>query len=421
MNEYWETIKNFNSNIWYFLISGAVHGFVYFGIYALLLNIYLLRLGYEPTFIGLVNGLGPLMLAVFSLPAGVVSRRWGSRRVMLWSYVGIIISFGLLPLSEWLPEVIRPTWIIGSYVMAWICSAFLIVNFGPYMMAWSDEEERNHVFAIQAASLPVAGFLGSFLGGTLPNLFARLANVTLNSPIPYRNALLVAAAIELLTIVALMQTAEAEVETDVSITTQSIDDTPPPYRLIILFSLVNLLAVAGEWTMRVYFNIYLDSVLATPITVIGILSASAQVMGLTAFLAPQAAARWGRNRVVRFGLVSVFIAFIPWIMITHWLAVGVGYVILVAVLSITYPLLGVFGQSVVEPRWRTMMSSAGTMSIGVGIALTSLGGGYVIAISGYRMLFVLGASASLIGAGVVWLFLPHESGVEAAPIPESIN
>jgi len=421
MKEYWETIKNFNSNIRYFLISGAVHGFVYFGIYALLLNIYLLRLGYEPKFIGLVNGLGPLMLAVFSLPAGIVSRRFGSRRVMLWSYVGVVISDGLLPLSEWLPEEIRPTWIIGTYVMAWISSAFLIVNFGPYMMAWSGEGERNHVFAIQAASFPVAGFLGSFLGGTLPNLFARLANVTLDSPTPYRNALLVAAAIELLTIVALMQTAEAEVETDVSITTQSMDDTPPPYRLIILFSLVNLLAIAGEWTMRVYFNIYLDSVLATPITVIGILSASAQVMGLTAFLAPQAAARWGRNRVVRLGLFSVFIAFIPWIMIAHWLAVGVGYVILVAVLSLTYPILGVFGQSVVEPRWRTMMSSAGTMSIGVGIALTSLGGGYVIASSGFKTLFVLGALASLLGAGVVWLFLPHEPAVEATPALESIK
>jgi len=223
--------------------------------------------------------------------------------------------------------------------------------------------------------------------------------------------------IELFTIAAIRQAAEVDLESDIATINQSIDVTPPPYRLIILFSLVNLLAVAGEWTMRVYFNIYLDSVLATPITVIGILSASAQVMGLTAFLAPQAAARWGRNKVVRLGLVSVFIAFIPWIMIAHWLAIGVGYVILVAVLSITYPIFGVFSQSAVEPRWRTMMASVGSMSVGIGIALTSLGGGYVIAASGFKILFMLGALAGLLGAGVVWLFLPHEPAVERISVP----
>lgn len=174
---------------------------VFFGIYSLLLNLFLLRLGYESEFIGLVNRLGPFMLAIFSLPAGTISRRFGSRRVMIWSYFTLAISFGLVPLSEWLPDFFRSTWIVGTYAMVWISATFLIVNFAPYLMTWTGEEEQNHAFAIQAASLPVAGFLGSFLGGTLPNIFAGFANVTLGSPIPYRNALLVASAIELLTVV----------------------------------------------------------------------------------------------------------------------------------------------------------------------------------------------------------------------------
>lgn len=421
MKAYWETIKKFNLNIWYFLISCAVHGFVFFGIYSLLLNIYLLRLGYESEFIGLVNGLGPFMLAIFSLPAGAVSRRFGSRRVMIWGYLILTISFGLLPLSEWLPEAFRAAWIVGSYAITWISAAFLIVNFGPYMMAWTGENERNHVFALQAASLPVAGFLGSFLGGTLPNLFARLADVTLDSPIPYRNALLVAAVIELLTVVALLRTSEAREETNILIATQSTNNTPAPYRLIFLFSVANMLAIAGEWTMRVYFNVYLDRVLATPTTVIGVISASAQLMGLTAFLAPQAAAWLGRNRVVRMGLLGIFIAYLPLILVTHWLAVGVGYIILLAVLSITYPIFGVFSQSSVEPQWRTMMSSAASVSIGLGIALTSFGGGYLITSSGFKTLFVMGAISGLLGAGIVWFFLPHESAVVTTPIPESMD
>jgi len=89
MSAYWNILKLFNRNVRYFLMAGAVHGFVFFGIYSLLLNLYLLRLGYESEFIGLVNGLGPFMLAVFSLPAGTISHRFGSRRVMIWSYFNI--------------------------------------------------------------------------------------------------------------------------------------------------------------------------------------------------------------------------------------------------------------------------------------------------------------------------------------------
>ena len=77
MFDIWSNVRLFNRNVWFFLLATAVHGFVFFGIYTLLLNLYLLRLEYDTTFIGLVNGIGPLMLALFSLPAGVVSRRWG--------------------------------------------------------------------------------------------------------------------------------------------------------------------------------------------------------------------------------------------------------------------------------------------------------------------------------------------------------
>ena len=40
------------------------------------------------------------------------------------------------------------------------------------------------------ALFPLFGFLGNLVGGLLPTLFARMAQVTLDSPLPYRNALL---------------------------------------------------------------------------------------------------------------------------------------------------------------------------------------------------------------------------------------
>ena len=416
MRDYWDNLKLFNRNVRWFLLATAVHGFVFFGIYTLLLNLYLLRLGYGPEFIGLVNGVGPLMLALFSIPAGIVSRRFGSRRVMMGGYLMSAVTLGLLPLSNLLPEAIRQPWLVGVYALTWTSGAFIIVNFSPFLMAWTGEKERNYAFAIQSALFPVAGFLGSFLGGTLPTLFANLADVTLASPLPYRNALLVAAFIDLLAAWATWQTTEGdEAGEETAVVTEVEDSSPPPYRLITLFTLVSLLTITGEWSLRVYFNVYLDSELSAPTSLIGVLSAGALFMGLTALLSPQVAARWGRQRAVLIGPLGVFVAFLPLIFVAHWWAVGVGYMILMGAVSLNNPTFLVFSQSVVAPRWRTTIASTISMSIGIAVALTSFGGGYIITTYGYQTLFVIGAVAGLLGAAIVWWSFPQEATSTVAP------
>jgi hypothetical protein len=66
------------------LVTSVLVGFAVFGgIYAVLLNLYPLRLGYGARFIGLINGAGPVSAGVFSLPVGVISERAGMRRMLI--------------------------------------------------------------------------------------------------------------------------------------------------------------------------------------------------------------------------------------------------------------------------------------------------------------------------------------------------
>lgn len=418
MRDYWDNIRLFNRNVRWFLAATAIHGFVFFGIYSLLLNLYLIRLGYESEFIGVVNGIGPLMLALFSLPAGVVSRRYGGRRVMMGGYVVTAVSLGLLPLAALVPAAVREPWIAGIYAVTWAAGAFVIVNFSPYLMRWTGESERNYAFAIQSALFPVAGFVGSFFGGVLPVLFASLTGLTLESPVPYRYALLVAAAIDLLAAFAIWKTDEVGGSVAAAQKGEQQDDGPLPIRMITLFTIVSLLMIAGEWTMRVYFNVYLDTTLGAHTTLIGTLSAGALFMGLLALMSPRAAARWGRQKVVLIGLLGVFVAFLPWILVEHWLAAGVGYMIMIGSVSLTNPTFLVFSQTVVKPRWHTTIASAIAMSVGLGVAITSFGGGLIIATFGFQTLFLLGAACGLLGAFVVWRFLPREEP-ELITVPQA--
>jgi hypothetical protein len=58
---YWRVVRGFNRDIWLVLVTWALVAFAYFGIQGVLLNLYLLRLGYGPKFIGLLIGSGQLL------------------------------------------------------------------------------------------------------------------------------------------------------------------------------------------------------------------------------------------------------------------------------------------------------------------------------------------------------------------------
>src|SRR5437763_6343971 len=75
----WGVLRPFNRSIHLWLLAFAAAGFTYFGVQAVLFNLYLLRLGFEPQFIGLLIGSGQLVFALAALPSGELGRRVGVR------------------------------------------------------------------------------------------------------------------------------------------------------------------------------------------------------------------------------------------------------------------------------------------------------------------------------------------------------
>lgn len=409
MSTYIETWRGFNRNIHLFFSAVAIQGFVFFGIYTLLLNLYLLRLGYGPSFIGLVNAVGPLSLALVSLPVGLISRRIGCRRALLIGFFGVSLGLGMLPLSEFFPEFFQDYWITGSYMLAWLFASFTVVNFSPYLMGATAERERNYAFSIQNALWPVAGFAGNLVGGLLPTVLATLSGTGPDSSIPFRNALLIAAAFNFLTLVAMWKTDDVKIEPsdteDLQETgTRQTSSSHAPIVLIGIIALVWMLRIASEWTMRVYFNVYLDSVLSTPTALIGLLSAAAQLLGIIALTAPYFMTLLGKRRTILLGLSGAAFSFLPLILFAHWAAVGLGYMMMMAVMALTAPAISVFSQESVLPRWRTTISSAMAMTMGIGIATIAYGGGSIITLLGYRMLFAAGAVFALSAVAVFWSY-----------------
>ena len=109
---YLQGLERLNRDVRLFMVSALVAGTCYMGLYFLLINLYLLRLGYDIEFIGIFVSTGAFSFAVFSLPAGIAGRHFGSRRPMIFGMSVLMLGLGMLALSAWVPADLRSGWLI---------------------------------------------------------------------------------------------------------------------------------------------------------------------------------------------------------------------------------------------------------------------------------------------------------------------
>lgn len=401
INSYLHTLSLLSRNVGLYLATSAIIGFTAFGgIYPLLLNLYLLRLGYGPELIGLVNAAGLLSLAVFSLPAGALGRRLGIRRMLIAGMSLATVGFGLLPLGEFIPRVYHARWAVASYALAWLGAAFYIVNGTPFLMGATRPEERNHAFSVRAALWPLAGFVGSLAGGLLPGLFATRLDISLNHPAPYRYSLLIAALLVIPSIPVLLATREADAG---DAQEAVVEKRAAPVGLIALVAFILLLQVAGEGVVRTFFNVYLDASLHVLTARVGVIAAFGQLLSVPAALAtPFLMSRWGNGRTFVLGSLGMALSLLLLALVHHWVAAGLGFMGLLAALSVTIPAFSIFSQEAVSPGWRGVMSGTTTTALGISFSAMALGGGYTIATLGYKSVFLMGACLTAAGALLFW-------------------
>ena len=74
--DYMEVFRSFNRNVRLYLIVHVFIGLAWFGVFFVLSNLYLLRLGFGPQSIGVMNSVMMHANALFCHFAGVLGKRW---------------------------------------------------------------------------------------------------------------------------------------------------------------------------------------------------------------------------------------------------------------------------------------------------------------------------------------------------------
>lgn len=415
IQEYWQAMRAFSPSLRRFLLAMALVAMTGFGLMPVLQNLFLLRLGFDVQFIGLLAGLGQVVWAAAALPAGMLSNRLGLRNGMMLGYALFGVGLALLLLVESRPVPQWQAWLMASQVIFWVGTALITVSIPPFVMAVTGENERRYAFAALSATIPTMALVGSLIGGVLPGLLAVQLGANLDQPAPYRLALwlgpiLVCGAIWILSGAAPVKVTRQD--------TQQLSTSRVPLALLAFFGLVTFLGAIGEGTVRTFFNVYLDTALGLAPAAIGAIMGLAQLLPIgAALMVPLVVARWGTGYALAAGLMGAGLFLLPLAAIPLVWVAALAYVGVIALVAISGTARDMFGQEIVLPRWRTTSQGVAMIGLALGWALAGIVGGALIKTSGFGALYFAGAVAALLAAGLLIEYLRRASTRPRATLP----
>ena len=396
---YLRQARRFSRNARLFLLSQLLAG-IASGVYSLLFNLYLVRLGYDERFIGEVNGLSVLATGLVAFPAGLLADRIGRRRTMIiGGFVPAIAFFG----QSTVPGA-QAILLFGIVAGAGI--AMVTVCFSPFMAENSGPEDRPYLFSASFALMTLAGMTGSLIGGNLPRLFADLFGWPVDSSAPFRLALQLAAVMFGLAAVPFLLTKEsprsfvqAEPERP-SISMAHADIR----RRMLSFAVVNVLVGIAGGLILPFFNVYFLKTFGLPAQRVGLIFAVSQaLMALGVLLAPALVRRTGKVNAI----VAGHFATVPFLLIlavagNPWVAASAYWGRNLA-MNIISPIQGTFAMEMVPVRRRATLSGISTMAWNTTWAISSVVGGVLILVLGYPAMFLISAAGYAITGGVYLL------------------
>lgn len=394
--------KAFPREVWLLLIL-TVAVFTSIGVSALVLNLYLVALGYREDFLGTVSFASTIALSGAALPASGISNRIGARNCLMIGTALLAVTTAAVAFAT------RPLPIVFILVANGIGQALIFVPSAPYLMQFTSTSERPRAFGANYAAMSLGSVVGSALGGLLPSL-----NATANGPDlgGYRSALLLSAALTGLAIVTMIGrhhasrsrlTDRGEIgpagTKDPGATGEVISAPPRLFREIGGMALATVLLNASTAIMTVFFNVYLLDRTGASVGAIGFVYAIAAAVVIPAsLLGPILAGRFGPVRtIVTARLLAAPAVLLP-ALIGSFSGGSGAFILRASLVGLVQPVDSAFIMGRVPVSLHARVSAIRNMSLDVSWAITSVIAGVIVVRWGYPPIFAIGACCLLASA-----------------------
>jgi MFS family permease len=390
----------FSRNARLFLSATFLNGFA-LGIWTVLLNLYLLDLGFREDFIGYMFLLSGLVAGLAAFPVGIVCDKIGRKKSLLTGVMaGSVFNAILVCTSNPIP--LLTVSLFGGF--GGLFSVILWVVGPPFMMENSKPEERTHLFSMNLATWFLSNMAGSFAGGFLPEVFGSLLGVGNESVMAYRVTLTVSVVFLFLSFLPYFAIKERQYQKNNAtmssrLSLKAIQSRAVISKLVLTTGLIGL----GAGLIVPFFNVFFKNKLQATPEHIGIIFALGNVMTAVGIvLAPVLSGRLGKVRAVVLTQVSS-IPFILGIAFSPNLGfASVSYLARGTLMVMGAPIYQNLAMEMVQTEERATTSGFTTMAdripraVGSSIAgQTMTGGNYVLPYMITSVLYFFGSTLFL--------------------------
>ncbi len=376
------------------------------GVTDVLLNFYLVSIGYEPGVIGLLQGLPRLGGFVTGLPVGLVANRMGNRRILVLSSYGLAASVAAVVIFPGL-------FLLGlsRFALGFFFGAGQVVT-SPYMVTLTRREEHTAQFAYHNFVSMVAVATGSFVGGYLPLWLSTVFAIPTLGGIPaeqtpnaYRAALLIGALMVLLSVIPLYALPKDKSHTAPK-PDEPIYDGPVPWGLLIKLSLpLFVFGISGGLTFPFYNLFFRERYGLVDSTVGTILALGWLSMALIPMLNPVWERRVGRASALTGLMIAGTVAFFG-LGASSILAFAVPFYLLgIGLRNTMQPLYQPLLMGTLPPHLHALASSVGLVLWNIGWFGSTSSFGFLEANVGYgSIMLIVGVFVLLNGLAITLVF-----------------
>ncbi len=435
---YIQQFGRFQRNARLYLISNALSGMT-LGIIFVLYNLYIVSLGYDTAFIGLLLFATALGVGIAIFPAGLCVDRFSGKAILIW-------ASALLALAGAGQMLFRtPAPLLISSFFVGIGGTFVLVVNAPFLSEHSTPAERPHLFSLAIVLTLATSVVGEVLGGVLP-LWLRVLP-WLMAPLPawsigllaiqpvarsYQLSLLLAGIIATPSFIPLFLMSDdrprrqpepvAKDPIQPKFSLQALQQSllrwrKQPVRVLLSSPLLALIMVQvligmGAGLFLPYFNLYFVQHLKASPALFGVIDGTANALNaLLTLLAPWMVARFGKiTTLIVPRLLSIPLMLVIGLAGSLPLAAAL-YPFRQGLMDMSQGILQLFSMEAVAPQQRGLANSSYQAAYQVSIALSASLAGLIIARLGYAPVFIGAALLYSLALLLLWARFSHASSL----------
>ena len=374
MKKWLQIMKSYNQNVRTFMMANILIQ-IGMGVFSVMYNLYIRELGLPEAVNGSVISVTSLATAIMLVPSGILSDRLGRKRVLI---TGTALT-ALMLFGRSIVTAEQPMLILGFATgVVW---ALAQVTGVPFLAENSRPAERMQLFSIHFALVTVANVVGSLLGGMIADFALMLgAGDVASIQISLLTGVLcfVAGLLPLFSLKP-VDTRAREEEKEQNEEVHTVADFKTNVKVIILFSIANLLIGTGSGLVIPYLNLYFANRFDATNSYIGFILALGSAMTAVAMLiGPRLVRRVGKVRA----LIIFQIASIPFLFLTAYtnllFLASIGFLLRQALMNAGNPIQSAIAMDVVHDKYKGLANSVNQMVFNIGWATMGIPAAWLV-------------------------------------------